>query len=167
MFLFLSIGVWIFYHTRKDDDMEVTDMKETDVGEEAPAKEEAPAAEEVIDWQARCLAAENALADSLAFATLETGVEIKESPIYTRYLDLCAKGLSRNEAFAAAGWERKKTASCEVSAPSKAHLVSGAPASVASSGRMSSEDMMLARDLLGEGYSAEEIEKLWRRVAKG
>ena len=151
--------------------MEVTDMTKTEAlpteGGEAPEKEEALPSEEVIDWQARCLAAENALADSLAFAALETGLEIKDSPIYTRYLDLCAKGLSRDEAFAAAGWERKKTAKSEASVPSKAHLVSGAPASVASAGRMSNEDMMLARDLLGEGYSAEEIEKLWRRVAKG
>ena len=147
--------------------METTDMKEKEVGGEEPKTEETVSTEEVIDWQARCLAAETALADSLAFAALETGVEIKDSPIYTRFLDLCSKGLSQNEAFAAAGWERKKTAKPEASVPSKAHLVSGAPASVSSAGRMSNEDMALARDLLGEGYSAEEIEKLWRRVAKG
>lgn len=148
-----------------------TDVKETDSipadSGEVIDKEIAPVSEEATDWQARCIAAEAALADSLAFAALETGVEIKDSPIYSRYLDLCAKGLSRDEAFAAAGWDRKKPTKADVSTPSKAHLVSGAPAGVASMGRMPNEDMMLARDLLGEGYSPEEIEKLWRRVAKG
>ena len=151
--------------------METTDMKENEVlpveGEETLDEKENFPSEETPDWQARCLAAESALADSLAFAALETGVEIKDSPIYNRFLDLCAKGLSRNEAFAAAAWDRKKPEKQEGKVPSKAHLFSGAPASVRSVGRMSSEDMTLARDLLGDGYSAEEIEKLWRRVAKG
>lgn len=146
------------------------EMKENEAllveNEEVPKNEEVLPKEETPDWQARCLAAETALADSLAFAALETGVEIKDSPIYARYLDLCAKGLSANEAFAAAAWDRKPIKQA-ASIPSKAHLFSGAPASVSSVGRMSNEDMALARDLLGEGYSAEQIEKLWRRVAKG
>lgn len=152
---------------RKDDDMETTDVKENEfVTEEAGGDKTVEEIPEP-DWQARCLAAESALADSLAFATLETGVAIGESPIYRRFLDLRAKGLSEEEAFAAAGWERKKSEPAEGTHPSKAHLVSGAPAKHAASCRISNEDMVLARDLLGEGYSAEKIEKLWRRVAKG
>ena len=142
--------------------METTNVKENESLPEETAGDAADAEAEVreeIDWQAKCLAAESALADALAFATLETGVQIGESPIYRRFLDLRAKGLSEQEAFAAAGWERQKTP--------KAHLVSGAPATLAVSNRISNEDMVLARDLLGEGYSAEKIEKLWRRVAKG
>ena len=148
--------------------METTDVKDNEPlleenNEKAPAEE----VSEATDWQARCLAAESALADSLAFAALETGVPIGESPIYHRFLDLRAKGLSEEEAFAAAGWERQKTTKDEGKNPSKAHLVSGAPATLALSSRISNEDMRLARDLLGDGYSNETIEKLWRRVAKG
>ena len=148
--------------------MEENNVTEPEVISEEETLEKAEeVSEDLPDWQSRCLAAEAALADSLAFAALETGVEIKDSPIYARYLDLCAKGLSRNEAFAAAAWDRKKPETKEAARPSKSHLFSGAPASAVSFGRMSSEDMTLARDLLGEGYSTEKIEKLWRRVAKG
>ncbi len=151
--------------------METTDVKETEAlpaegGQVSETAETLPC-EEVIDWQARCLAAENALADSLAFAALETGMKIGDSPIYQKFLDLRAKGLSEQEAFAAAGWERQKTTRADTGIPSKAHLVSGAPATLAVSMRISNEDMALARDLLGEEYPTETIEKLWRRVAKG
>lgn len=153
--------------------METTDVKETsplaeDTAGACEVREEASLpADDAPDWQARCLAAESALADSLAFASLETGVEIGESPIFKRFLDLRAKGLSNEEAFAAAGWERK-TPVREVSAPpSKAHLTSGAPATLAQSSRISNEELTLARELLGDGYSTDKLEKLWRRVAKG
>ncbi|MBQ4121698.1 MAG: hypothetical protein IJD35_06775 [Clostridia bacterium] len=151
--------------------METTDVKENeclpDETEPSLEEEKNSPAEEAPDWQARCLAAESALADSLAFAALETGLKIGESPIFRRFLDLRAKGLSEQEAFAAAGWERQKTPREERGSPSKAHLVSGAPATLAVSNRISNEDMAIARDLLGEDYPAETIEKLWRRVAKG
>lgn len=150
--------------------METIDVKENESLPEETAGDAADAEAEVreeVDWQAKCLAAESALADALAFATLETGVQIGESPIYRRFLDLRAKGLSEQEAFAAAGWERQKTPREDGGRASKAHLVSGAPATLAVSNRISNEDMVLARDLLGEEYSAEKIEKLWRRVAKG
>jgi len=151
--------------------METTDVKENeslpDEAEALAEEEKTLPSEEAPDWQARCLAAESALADSLAFAALETGLQIGESPIFRRFLDLRAKGLSEQEAFAAAGWERQKSQREESGRPSKAHLVSGAPATLAMSSRISNEDMALARDLLGEDYSAEKIEKLWRRVAKG
>ena len=122
---------------------------------------------EEVDWQARCLAAESTLADSLIFAALESGVKMEESTTYRRFLDLRAKGLTAGEAFAAAGWERAEKKSESERLPSKAHLVSGAPVSLASSRRIPTEEMALARDLLGEGYSSDDIEKLWRRVAKG
>lgn len=149
--------------------METTDVTETEVlSEDSEHTEDSALVQsETIDWQARCLAAESALADSLAFAKLETGMSIGESPILQRFLDLRAKGLSEQEAYAAAGWEREKAAKEAGAKASKAHLTSGTPASHASSNRISNEDMVLARDLLGEGYSAEKIEKLWRRVAKG
>ena len=153
----------------------LSDGASADVALAQESSDEVGEGEEVTqkpDWQARYLAVEGTLADSLAFASLwapyaKAGERIQDNPVYTRFLELRGKGLSVSEAFAAAGCDSIPAKRVSVSSPSKAHLFSGAPYATIASHRMSGEEMAIARELLGEGYSSEELEKLYRRVAKG
>lgn len=119
-----------------------------------------------VNWQERYEKSEARLRDSLTFATLyapyvKEGETLDTSPVYLRYLELCDKGLTAEEAFAASLHRTHLP-----SASSKAHLTSGVPAARATVSRMSGEEMAIARELLGETHSDRELERLFRRVAK-
>lgn len=135
---------------------------------ETASVESMPAAtsEEVVNWQERYEKSEARLRDSLTFATLyapyvKEGEALDASPVYLRYLELCDKGLTAEEAFAASLHRTHLPSSS-----SKAHLTSGVPSARATVARMSGEEMAIARELLGETHSDRELERLFRRVAK-
>lgn len=138
-------------------------------GESSLAEESAEdLAEEANDWQAKYLAVENTLADSLAFASLyapyaKAGEAFEKSPVYQRFLAMRSRGLTVSEAFAAAGCDLLPAHGRE-GIPSKAHLVSSVPRASVASSRMSSEELAIARELLGDGYSSEELHRLFNRV---
>lgn len=91
-----------------------------------------------------------------------------------RFHALRSAGLSAQEAFFAlhgnllanlpASRPAGDPAAALTAAGSKAHLIPSAPKAYARGEAMSREDFRLARELLGEDYSAEAIESLWRRV---
>lgn len=137
------------------------------LSETAPV-ESVPAAtsEEGVNWQERYEKSEARLRDSLTFAALyapyvREGEALDASPVYLRYLELCDKGLTAEEAFAASLHRTYLP-----SPSSKAHLTSGVPSTRATVARMSGEEMAIARELLGETHSDRELERLFRRVAK-
>ena len=121
------------------------------------------------DWQSRCLEAEAALGDSLEFAALyaaeggELSAEtLRESAVYRRFCELRRMGLTVKEAFSAADSARERK-----SPPAgKEHLLSAPMKQKTSPHRLSGEELALAKQLLGEDYSNEELMKLYRRVAK-
>ena len=138
--------------------------EDEDVGEE----EKAP----VEDWEKRCLAAEAALDDSLEFAVLYAesggglidGDSMRESSLYRRFSELRALGLSTKEAFCAADSAREKKRAAQNAA--KDHLCSTHTARRPAAERLQGEELMIAKGLLGEDYSYDELMKLYRRVAK-
>lgn len=138
------------------------DSSEASVGEDGREQE-------ASDWEKRCLAAEAALEDSLEFAGLyaaEGGeldaASLRESEVYRRFCELRSMGLSVKEAFFAADSAREKKGG----EGGKEHLLS-APATRRPSGsRMSGAELALAKRILGDGYTNEELLRLYRRVAK-
>ena len=125
---------------------------------------------EAIDWEKRCEEAERALADSLSFAGLyaKEGGEMSEglmdSEVYQRFVALRGMGLSVKEAFYAADSAREK--SRPLPDATKGHLVSSHTRVQAKDTYLSSEELSMMKELLGEDYSSEDILKLYRRVAK-
>ena len=125
--------------------------------------------EELPDWESRCLAAEAALADSLEFAELYaaeggelSAPSLRESEVYRRFCELRSLGLSVKEAFFAADSAREK----KPSLADKHHLLSSPAKRQPKYPRLSGEELMLARQILGDEYSNEDLMKLYRRVAK-
>lgn len=121
--------------------------------------------EKRVDWQGEYEKSEARLKHSLAFASLfapyaKEGEDIASSAVYTRFLELVEKGLSTEEAFAAAC---RRATGGDASA-SKAHLRSGVPQTRVTPLRLSGEEMAIARELLGETHSDRELERLFRRV---
>ena len=126
------------------------------------------ASSESVDWEKRCLSAEAALEDSLEFATMYVAAggepsALKDNAIYQRFTALRAMGLTVKEAFSAADSARAKPC-----APmhSKDHLVSSHTRLKSDAIRLTGDEMTVARELLGDDYSSEEILKLYRRVLK-
>lgn len=122
------------------------------------------------DWQTRCLSAEAALEDSLEFASLylaaggtEDLATMKENAIYQRFVSLRALGLSVKEAFSAADSAREKPLP---PAASKGHLVSSHTRMKPDGLLLMGEELAIAREILGDDYSQDELVKLYRRVAK-
>lgn len=149
-------------------DAPVTDGVSDGIPEEA-SKEVSDKAPEEVDWEKRCLLAEAALEDSLEFASLyfaeggeiEKG-ELLENAVYRRFCELRSMGLSVKEAFSAADSAREK----KLPLATKAHLVSSPSQRRAREMRLSGEELAIARNILGDEYSNEELMKLYRRVAK-
>ena len=141
--------------------------------DEAP-EEGAEAGEEALeqggeDWEKRCLAAEAALEDSLEFASLyaaeggELDAEtLRDSKVYQRFCELRAMGLSVKEAFSAADSARER----RPSPAAKSHLLSSPSRRQTKASRLLGEELAIARQILGDEYSNEELMKLYRRVAK-
>ncbi len=138
----------------------------------APLNEETnealPIAEESENWQARCLAAEAALSDLTEFSrlSLAEGGEIPaaDSEVFRRFSELRALGLSVKEAFYAVDAEREKPLSKSMAG--KEHLLFAHQNRYAETSLHAHEAIRLAKDLLGEELSSDELLKLYRRVAK-
>lgn len=151
---------------------ETTAMPEAEEASEDTAVSETGA--ETIDWKSRYESAERSLQDALDFAALyapyaESKEDLRTSGVYTRFCELRALGLSLEEAFSAV--VRSERAPTQVGATalspaSKQHLTSTVPKGFGGAVRLSGEELAVARELLGDTYSGEELAKLYRRVAK-
>ena len=123
------------------------------------------------NWEKRCLAAEAALEDSLEFAVmyaaegggLADAESMRENATYQRFCELRALGLSVKEAFCAADSARAKK---PLPPAAKDHLRSSHTRLAANTTRLTGEELTIAKSLLGDDYSADELLKLYRRVAK-
>lgn len=133
-----------------------------DAEEDLPLSEKREQAEPVEENGDTSL--DEALAFALLFAPF-AGSGADEGALFKRYRTLRSLGLSVQEAFSAA--------SCSYTAPeagrapaSKAHLVSGVPKGCDRGLHLAGEELRLARELLGDDYSGEELASLYRRVTK-
>ncbi len=158
----------------------IAPMSETDTEDvflDGEFSEESEESEDIVtessgktpDWEKRCLAAEAALEDSLEFASLyaaEGGeldaASLRDSAVYRRFCELRGMGLSVKEAFSAADSAREK----KPIPAAKSHLLSSPAKRQKNASRLSGEELAIARNLLGDDYSTEELMKLYRRVAK-
>jgi len=152
-----------------DPVVNATDTLSDEALSEEETKEESEPREESSDWEKRCLAAEAALADSLEFASLyasEGGeldaASLRDSTVYRRFCELRSMGLSVREAFSAADSARER----KPIPAAKDHLLSSPSRRQTRASRLSGEELAIARSLLGEEYSTEELMKLYRRVTK-
>lgn len=143
--------------------------EDTPFDEELSDEEASDSLQDQPDWEKRCLAAEAALADSLEFASLyaaEGGEldasSLRESAVYLRFCELRSMGLSVREAFSAADSQRER----KPLPAAKDHLLSSPARRQTKALRLSGEELSIARSLLGDEYSNEELLKLYRRVAK-
>ncbi len=96
------------------------------------------------------------LPEGVSFSELE-GEE------YERYKALRDIGLSVKEAFFAARCEAISQARHTAS---KEHLISSIPKAFGKGRAISLEELEVAKNLLGEDYSGEELDRLYRRVIK-
>lgn len=127
--------------------------------------------EERVDWKARCERAEQSLDDAWDFARLyaphaEALDSWRESGVYKRFCQLRALGLSVKEAFSAANCQNVQAVGEAAAFSSKTHLTSSVPKGFGGGVRLSGDELMIARELLGDSYSGDELAKLYRRVVK-
>ncbi len=114
---------------------------------------------------------EKDLEEALAFALLYTPRpgrgRASEKAIFRRFCELRRLGLSVREAFSVAdcaGGDGKEEFPTE--SLSKSHLTSSVPKAYDRGPRLAGEELRIARELLGDSYSGEELVRLYRRVTK-
>ncbi len=123
--------------------------------------EEAGPAEDAVEKRSL----DEALAFALLFAPL-AGSGADEGALFKRYWALRSLGLSVREAFSAASCSVAGSEEAVRAPASKAHLISGVPKGCDRGLRLAGEELRLARELLGDDYSGEELASLYRRVTK-
>lgn len=138
--------------------------------EPSDGRETAPA-EGTPSWEERCRQVEETLSQTRTLFTLAAGYGFVPTPEQEeQFHRLKQLGLTADEAFFAANGARllshpspegdKK----EPPLSSKAHLTSSMPAAYGAQSGMSREERQIAKELLGEDLTTEELEKLYKRV---